>query len=317
MNINKTIPVQVRSIHQETPHIKRFTLFHEHHEALPYFSGGSHITTYVELDGQTIARSYSLTNPPGQSAAYQIAIRLNKSSQGGSYYWHERMKEGDTLRVGFPQNHFPLSFKAKHHVFYAAGIGITPFMSMMAELKEEGRTFELHYAAKSREACPFYSFLSETYPEQTHFYFSQEKRLTDASLWEHRVGTHVYFCGPPSFIEKFTRSALEIGYPSSSVHYERFTPPQSLTWRRFKVELTNGQIVHVSEKETLLEALLESGIKAPYSCRAGRCGTCELKVLEGKVDHADSFLNEEERNDHRSILSCVSRAQSGKLRIQL
>jgi len=227
------------------------------------------------------------------------------------------MKEGDTLRVGFPQNHFPLSFKAKHHVFYAAGIGITPFMSMMAELKEEGRTFELHYAAKSREACPFYSFLSETYPEQTHFYFSQEKRLTDTSLWEHRVGTHVYFCGPPSFIEKFTRSALEIGYPSSSVHYERFTPPQSLTRRRFKVELTNGQIVHVSEKETLLEALLESGIKAPYSCRAGRCGTCELKVLEGKVDHADSFLNEEERNDHRSILSCVSRAQSGKLRIQL
>jgi dimethylamine monooxygenase subunit B len=317
VNINKTIPVQVRSIHQETPHIKRFTLFHEHHEALPYFSGGSHITTYVELDGQTIARSYSLTNPPGQSAAYQIAIRLNESSQGGSYYWHERMKEGDTLRVGFPQNHFPLSFKAKHHVFYAAGIGITPFMSMMAELKEEGRTFELHYAAKSREACPFYSFLSETYPEQTHFYFSKEKRLTDASLWEHRVGTHVYFCGPPSFIEKFTRSALEIGYPSSSVHYERFTPPQSLTRRRFKVELTNGQIVHVSEKETLLEALLESGIKAPYSCRAGRCGTCELKVLEGKVDHADSFLNEEERNDHRSILSCVSRAQSGKLRIKL
>lgn len=317
MNINKTIPVQVRSIHQETPHIKRFTLFHEHYEALPYFSGGSHITTYVELDGQTIARSYSLTNPPGQSAAYQIAIRLNESSQGGSYYWHERMKVGDTLRVGFPQNHFPLSFKAKHHVFYAAGIGITPFMSMMAELKEEGRTFELHYAAKSREACPFYSFLSETYPEQTHFYFSKEKRLTDASLWEHRVGTHVYFCGPPSFIEKFTRSALEIGYPSSSVHYERFTPPQSLTRRRFKVELTNGQIVHVSEKETLLEALLESGIKTPYSCRAGRCGTCELKVLEGKVDHADSFLNEEERNDHRSILSCVSRAQSGKLRIKL
>lgn|GEM_PF-4386601 len=83
MNINKTIPVQVRSIHQETPHIKRFTLFHEHHEALPYFSGGSHITTYVELDGQTIARSYSLTNPPGQSAAYQIAIRLiNRHREG-------------------------------------------------------------------------------------------------------------------------------------------------------------------------------------------------------------------------------------------
>ncbi|MGM0829480.1 MAG: PDR/VanB family oxidoreductase [Bacillota bacterium] len=317
MNLHKTIPVQVRSIHQETPVVKRFTLVHEHNEPLPYFSGGSHITTYVELDGQTIARSYSLTNPPGQKAVYQIAIPLNETSQGGSLYWHEQMKVGDTLRVGFPQNHFPLSFKAKHHVFYAAGIGITPYLSMMAELKEEGRTFELHYAVKSIETCPFYFFLSETYPEQTHFYFSKEKRLTDASLWEHRVGTHVYFCGPPSFIEEFTRSALEIGYPSSSVHYERFTPQQPLIRRRFEVELTSGETVSVSEEETLLEALLKSGILAPYSCRAGRCGTCELKVLEGKVDHADSYLNEEERKDHRSILSCVSRAQSGKLRIQL
>ncbi|MGM0854830.1 MAG: FAD-binding oxidoreductase [Bacillota bacterium] len=95
MNLHKTIPVQVRSIHQETPHVKRFPLVHKHNEPLPYCSGGSHITTYVELDGQTIARSYSLTNPPGQTAAYQIAIRLIETSQGGSLYWHERMKVGD------------------------------------------------------------------------------------------------------------------------------------------------------------------------------------------------------------------------------
>ncbi|TMU85261.1 oxidoreductase [Bacillus sp. BHET2] len=308
----------VQMIQQETANVKRFTLVPENrNEPLPRFSGGSHITTYIENGHQTIARSYSLTNPPGQRDSYQIAIRLHDFSQGGSRFWHEKMKEGDTLRISHPRNHFPLSFKAKNHVFYAAGIGITPFLSMMAELKRDGLPFELHYAAKSKETCPFYSYLVETHSEETHFYFSEEKRLTDSSLWEHRVGTHVYFCGPPSFIEDFTNSALTIGYPQSTIHYERFTPPKTLARKHFKADLSSGPAVSVSEEETLLDALLKAGIKAPYSCRVGRCGTCELNVFEGEVDHGDSFLSEKERSEHRSILTCVSRAKTERIKIDL
>ena len=318
MNQEQTITVYVQSIHQEAPYVKRFSLVPEGNESLPSFSGGSHITTQIKTGSQTIVRSYSLTNPPGQRDAYHIAIRLSDQSQGGSRYWHERVRVGDTLRISHPHNHFPLSFKAKHHAFYAAGIGITPFLSMMSELKKEGRSFELHYAAKSREDCAFYYDLKNMYPEETHFYFSKEQRLTDTSLWKHRIGTHVYFCGPPSFIDEFTDSALEIGYPPSSIHHERFIPPQSRKRERFDVELTSHpKIVSVSKEETLLEALLKTGINAPYSCRVGRCGTCELKVLEGEVDHGDSFLSEKERNGNRSILTCVSRAKNGRLRIDL
>ncbi|PLR91114.1 hypothetical protein CVD19_22135 [Bacillus sp. T33-2] len=63
----------------------------------------------------------------------------------------------------------------------------------------------------------------------------------------------------------------------------------------------------------MLEALLEAGIKAPYSCKVGRCGTCELKVTAGEIDHHDSFLSDEQRNIQNSILTCVSRAKSDKL----
>ncbi|MGR3763235.1 PDR/VanB family oxidoreductase [Rossellomorea sp. NS-SX7] len=304
------IPVSVASIKQESTGVKVFALAPEEGAVLPFFSSGSHITTYIETGKEVIARSYSLTNH-GENHEYRIAIRLNEKSKGGSTYWHNQIKAGDTLWISHPRNYFPLSFKAKHHVFYAGGIGITPFLSMMKELEKKGSSFELHYATKTRESCAFYSYLKENYPYQCSFYFSEERRrLNKTSLLQHPIGTHVYFCGPQQFIDHFRDEATEYGYPSSSIHVERFAAPEIKESHPFNVELTSGKIISVGKGQTMLDALLEEGIKAPYSCRIGRCGTCEVKVLRGKVDHYDSFLSDEERKRHGSILPCVSRAGS-------
>lgn len=313
-----TIPVFIQSIDQETPNVKRFSLAPLDQANLPAFSGGSHIMTYIEGNNGLIVRTYSLTNPAYQTSCYQIAIRLSETSKGGSLYWHQELKVGDSLKISYPKNHFPLSFKAKHHVFYAAGIGITPFLTMMFDLKEKGESFELHYAAKSEELCPFYRHLNENYLEQSHFYFSKSGgRLSTESLLNHPIGTHVYFCGPELFISSFSEAAIHIGYPKSSIHIERFTSVQQKDLTPFQVKLKSGETVTVSKEQTMLEALLENGIKAPYSCRAGRCGACELKVLEGEVSHYDKFLTDEQKNSQTSILTCVSRAKSKKIVIDL
>ncbi|HYK74737.1 MAG TPA: ferredoxin reductase [Pseudoneobacillus sp.] len=159
----KIIPVFIEAIHEETALVKRFTLKAMDGAILPSFSSGSHIITYIEGQNGMISRPYSLTNYSEKPDRYQIAIRLSDNSRGGSLYWHQHVKVGDNLYISFPKNHFPLSFKAKHHVFYAAGIGITPFLSMMTELQEQGASFELHYAAKTRESCAFYSNIKEKY----------------------------------------------------------------------------------------------------------------------------------------------------------
>lgn len=308
----KTIPVIVQNKENITSTIKRFTLVAAK-GTLPYFSAGSHITTYVGEAGN-IARPYSLNNNPDNNNCYEISVRLDDQSKGGSQYWHEEIKIGSQIEISYPKNHFPLSFKAKHHVFYAAGIGITPFLSMMAELKESGRSFELHYAAKTKEQCAFYDVLKEMYPDCCHFYFSKEtKKLTVDSLLQHNIGTHVYFCGPESFITSFVKAAQQFGYPNGSVHFERFSAPVQINRAPFTVQVENEKEIPVSEDETLLEALLSAGIRAPYSCRVGRCGTCEWKVIEGEVDHQDKFLNKEQRKT--SIITCVSRAKSGNIYI--
>lgn len=309
----KTIPVVIKDMKDETAFVKRFTLVSVNGKPLPKFSGGAHISTYIE-DKELLVRQYSLTSSPDDTKHYQIGVRLSEASRGGSRYWHQKMKVGDKLHISYPKNHFPLSFKAKHHVFYAAGIGITPFLSMMNELHSSDTSFELHYASKTEEACAFYEFLKEHYPKHCRFYFSNKKqRIDSSSLEEHAIGTHVYFCGPESFISNLTQSAYQLGYPPSAVHTERFAPPQPKDMQPFNVQLKDGTLVKVAKDQTLLEALLNKGIKAPYSCRVGRCGTCELKVVEGEIVHYDSFLSEEQKQSQSKILTCVSRAKSDML----
>ncbi|WP_227521538.1 MULTISPECIES: PDR/VanB family oxidoreductase [Bacillus] len=316
MKKQKEIPVYVKYITIETPKVKRFTLAPMNGATLPPFSAGSHITTYIRKNGSLLERSYSLNSHPDKTGTYDISILLSDTSKGGSHYWHTQIKVGEQLTISYPKNYFPLSFKAKHHVFYAAGIGITPFLSMMKELQETGGSFELHYAAKSRELCSFYSLLKEYFREQCTFYFSEaedSERLSPLTLLEHNIGTHVYFCGPETFIAEFSNAAIEYGYPKSSIHFERFSPPAPKKTLPFEVELKTGETVFVSKNQTLLNSLILSGINVPYSCQVGRCGTCEVKVLEGEVDHYDQFLSEEQKYLNKSILTCVSRAKSERL----
>lgn len=310
----------IKSITIETAKVKKFKLAPVNGATLPSFSAGSHITTYIRKDGLLLERSYSLNNNPDQTNMYEISILLSDSSKGGSLYWHTQVKEGDQLTISYPRNYFPLSFRAKHHVFYAAGIGITPFLSMMEQLQDNGGSFELHYAVKTRELCAFYSLLKNKYPHQCRFYFSEEKdskRLIPSALLEHHIGTHVYFCGPESFIDQFAKAASQYGYPKSSIHTERFTPPVPKKLNSFLVELASGEEVRVEKDQTLLHSLIQSGIHVPYSCQVGRCGTCEVKVLEGEVDHYDQFLNEEQKKVNKTMLTCVSRAKSERLVLDL
>lgn len=310
------IQVRVGAIHQETATIKRFRLYPLSGEPLPVFGGGSHITTIVKNGEEELERHYSLVSHPTlQRDFYEIAIRRDDASRGGSAYWHDHMRVDDELEITFPKNQFALSFQAKHHVFYAAGIGITPFLTMMSDLKAEGKTFELHYAAKSKELCAFYDELREAYPTECTFYFSEEgNKLSHEGMQDHRIGSHVYFCGPQSMVQQFAEAAKEYGYSNKSIHFEIFAPQKFETMDAFQVVLKQSdKVIDVPEGETLLDTLLNCGVDARYSCKVGGCGSCEVEVVEGAVDHRDTFYSDEERKEKNIVMPCISRAKSKRL----
>lgn len=70
-----------------------------------------------------------------------------------------------------------------------------------------------------------------------------------------------------------------------------------------------GDVVEVSEEQTLLDACLRQGVWLPHACGHGLCGTCKVQVLEGEVDHGDASgfaLMDFERDEGYTLACCAT-----------
>jgi ferredoxin len=65
----------------------------------------------------------------------------------------------------------------------------------------------------------------------------------------------------------------------------------------------------------LLDALLNAGIDAPYSCCRGNCGTCVCKLEEGEVRLRRNFVLSETHIQQGLILACVAAPISESIQI--
>nr|WP_272536932.1 YcbX family protein [Citrobacter portucalensis] len=61
-----------------------------------------------------------------------------------------------------------------------------------------------------------------------------------------------------------------------------------------------GQTFRGNNQQVLLEQLENQGIRVPYSCRAGICGCCRIRLVEGEV----SPLKKSAMRDDGTILCC-------------
>ena len=81
--------------------------------------------------------------------------------------------------------------------------------------------------------------------------------------------------------------------------------------QEFSIKIAStGDTFIVPANKTILDILLENGIKHPHSCKQGMCEKCITTYLEGEVDHCDMVAN----IDHSTQLTvCTSRAKSDLL----
>ena len=70
----------------------------------------------------------------------------------------------------------------------------------------------------------------------------------------------------------------------------------------------DGQTYTVSwtRTEKLLDALLDEGIEAPYSCREGHCGACATTLVSGEVEMETNDVLEPDDLAEGLILACQS-----------
>lgn len=316
--MTRPMSVRVREITELAPSLKRFSFEPAHGGLFPTAPAGGHVMLTLRDGGRVMKNAYSLVSPPAERARYDIIVRHVAQSRGGSTFLHRQVAPGDVLEMANPVSLFPIMATAKKHLLIGGGIGITPLLSFLPELKARGARFELHQLAVPEEAPVFERLLAPfAAGEEIRVHGGGRSAFDLAGLLARQpLGTHLYVCGPHSLMEAVTATAAALGWPKGKVHKESFGGDVSgLPFRA--VLAKSGLEVEVGANQTLLEAVEAAGIAAPCLCRGGACGECVTPVIEGEVEHRDDFLSDQEKAAGTLIMTCVSRARGPRLVIDL
>ena len=316
------ITVRVARKAVEATDICSFELVAADGKPLPPFSAGSHID--VQLPGGVV-RQYSLCNDPSETHRYVLGVLKDPASRGGSKAMHEQVKEGDTLTISEPRNHFALTHAASRSLLFDGGIGVTPILCMAERLALMGAEFDMHYCGRSRDRMAFVDRIATAaFAAKVKVHVDdgapEQKLDLAAALAQPQAGTHLYVCGPKGFMDAVLGTARAAGWPEAQLHYEFFAAEvvKSDSDGSFEVKLaSSGRVITVAKDKTVVAALAEAGVDIPVSCEQGVCGTCLTRVIEGEPDHRDAYLTAEERAANDQFLPCCSRAKSACLVLDL
>lgn len=282
---------------------------------LPTFQPGAHIDVHLP---NGLIRQYSITNGPGELMSYVIGVKQESASKGGSKVLVETVREGDLLTISEPRNNFPLRRDATRTVLIAGGIGITPLLSMARFLDKSSLNYELHYFIRDDQQVAFRDQLGALKGKviyHTGVAVPDVAPTIAGLLGPHSMAQHVYVCGPGPMLETVRREAATLGWPDEAIHFEYFKNDKVIDdSSAFEIELARSAMtLHVPSGKTILEVMREAGLTVPSSCEQGACGTCLTTVMEGEVDHQDVYLNESEKRSNNCMMTCVSRAKSARL----
>ena len=315
-----TRPVVVQSVTPVADGIVKLRLAAQGGGSLPRWTPGAHID--VECGGPELSRQYSLCGDPADAGALEIAVLREDEGRGGSAWIHANVRAGDQLKIRGPRNHFRMDESAAKIILIAGGIGITPVSAMARRAKILGMDYTLHYSGRSRKTMAFLDELASLHGERLYVYASDDGSHNDLQtlLAEPQPATQIYACGPVRMLKAL--EACCAAWPADTLRTGHFVSTAGALdpakEHAFEVELKDsGVTLSVAADQTLLAALRAANIDVQSDCEEGLCGSCEVRVLVGRVDHRDVVLTRAERETNARMMTCCSRASGSRLVLEL
>jgi len=238
----------------ESDVITSFYLKPEDKREIAGFIPGQYISIKLEIDGEkfTHIRQYSLSDAPGKDY-YRISVKKEAGTANPdgmvSNYLHDKVSEGDILKVSAPAGDFILDTnKTNPVVLLSGGVGLTPMMSMLKTVVEvqPGRQVTFVHAAANSNVHALGDEVKELsdldYVNSYVFYdaptdedrlnkrFDVEGYVTREWLKDNVLieEADFYFCGPVPFMKAINRSLKELGVNEGRIHFEFFGPMGNL-----------------------------------------------------------------------------------------
>jgi ring-1,2-phenylacetyl-CoA epoxidase subunit PaaE len=259
-----------------------------------------------------------------------------------STFINRELKVGDSLEVMTPMGNFTTPLfgnKAKNYVLFAGGSGITPMMSILKSILyvEKQSRITLIYANKNEDSVIFRNEIDAIVagnPNLTvvHVLDQPAKKISDLqtgivtvektkALVENFGGVNAdeyFICGPGPMMENVKTALEDLKIAKEKIHIEYFTSVIEAVNTASsgasggdvsaKVKVLQYGIETEFDLETgglsILEAAIEAGVDAPFSCKGAVCCTCRAKVLEGKVKMNANFALTDAEVEEGFILTC-------------
>jgi ferredoxin-NADP reductase len=342
MTNNTYYQLQIIQIITETKDAKTFVL-QPLNNWLPVYKAGQFLTLVFDTKYGEKRRSYSISSSPELNEPLSITIKKVENGEF-SRLLLTHSKVGDILSTSGISGLFqlPENTDADQFFFLAAGSGITPCFSLIKILLHStNKNVVLVYSNRSEEETIFHQqllLLQKQFPERLiiRFLFSSRgllrnrlsnwllQQLLKEYLPEDSAKTLFYLCGPFEYMQTATITLLSEGIPSHNIKKENFsslprkTKPIPPDTAAHLVTVHFQDQVHqltVQYPNSILAVAKASHIPLPYSCEAGRCGSCAATCIKGKVWMAYNEVLLDDEIAAGRILCCQAYPINGDISI--
>jgi len=316
------------------------------------FKQGQYITVKLTVNGEELRRSYSICTSPYSEKELRVAVKEVQDGRA-STLMNRTWKVGDTVEVMTPMGNFSSVLSGnnkKNYVLFAGGSGITPMMSILKSVLyiEKQSNVTLVYANRDEDSVIFSTEIQKIASENAdrvkvlNVYDNPKTQVSDLqkgllsvdrvkAIVENYGGVNAdeyFICGPGPMMENIKQALEGLKIAKEKIHIEYFSAVADAVAKAEGVVVTGADVnseitviqygIETTMKLntaglTILDAAIDAGVDAPFSCKGAVCCTCRAKVIEGKAKMDNNFALTDAEVEEGFILTCQAHPLTEKL----
>jgi ferredoxin-NADP reductase len=250
---------------------------------------GQHVVLTVEVDGVRQARCFSVASSARRPGTIELTAKAGAASVVARHLG-ERLAIGDVVELSPAAGDFVLPEAPPRSIaLLSAGSGITPVLSMLRTLADDGHRGEVRFVHHART-------------DGDILYGPEARALAEERAgWRHEVvvgdfepdhlaragvdpaGTVAFACGPPGYLDVVRAAWLDGGGSADDFHTESYGLPAPERTGAGTGQLRFGTTAVADDGRTLLVQAEAAGLAPAHGCRRGICRSCVVPLTAGTV----------------------------------
>jgi glycine betaine catabolism B len=311
------------------------------------FLPGQYLNLTLAIDGQKVRRSYTIASSPTRTGYCELTIKREERGLSSRHLHDNVRAGALLDVLAPSGRFTFTGAEAGSVALIAGGVGITPLMAQIRYLTDLSWTGDIHlvFSVKTERDIIFRDELDALRRRHANLHVTVTLTRDEAPGWTGERGRItpalltravpdiakrlVFICGPTEMTDPTRQMLRDLGVPEEAIRVESFASPSRAATAPATALVEPASVgADVAEGDlegatvtfarsgksapapvdlTVLEVAESLGVAMNYDCRAGICGQCKTKLLEGRVVmDAEDALDAVDRANN-VILGCQAR----------